>query len=125
MKFLRILFGSKQEKHNSSFSPDINLEQILSQIKETENQDIEPGRKIHEFDYDNFTLRLDQDITKNYRITVFQGKERVFSFTVFASQSEYEKLKLAYGEIIGYLKGEQKIADLPSSNLLKGFFYGH
>ena len=90
-----------------------------------EAREIEPGRKIHSFEYDYFEIRLDRDITKNYRITVFRGNERTYSFTVFAGKGEFEKLIEAYPCIISFLKSEQIISTLPDNDLLKGFYFGN
>jgi hypothetical protein len=70
-------------------------------------------------------IRTDRDITGHYRVTLWQGKERLYSFTVYAKKGEYEKLTRAYSQINEFLKGDQKLSSLPKNDLLKGFFYGH
>ncbi|WP_421775511.1 hypothetical protein [Gracilimonas sp.] len=122
--FLKNLFQRKKQPEVPV--PEPNYAEIINKIKKAEEtQDIQPGRKIHAFDYDLFELRLDRDITNQYRVTVFKGNERIYSFTVFAKKGEIEKLRSAYPHIVDFLKGEQKIATLPDSDLLKGFYFGH
>ncbi|MGN8224684.1 hypothetical protein [Gracilimonas sp. BCB1] len=122
--FLKNLFQQKKEPDIPV--PEPNYAEIINKIKKAEeSQDIQPGRKIYAFDYDLFELRLDRDITNQYRVTIFKGNDRIYSFTVFAKKGELEKLRNAYPHIIDFLKGEQKIATLPDSDLLKGFYFGH
>lgn len=122
--FLKKLFKRNQEPEPSV--PEPNYTAIINQIKKREaTHDIAPGKKIHEFDYALYTLRLDRDITKNYRITVFQGNERIYSFTVFTTKGEIDKLDGAYRKVIGFLNSEQLLKNLPDSDLLKGFYFGN
>lgn len=122
--FLKKLFKRNQEPEPSV--PEPNYTAIINQIKKRETtHDIAPGKKIHEFDYALYTLRLDRDITKNYRITVFRGNERIYSFTVFTTKGEIDKLDGAYRKVIGFLNSEQLLKNLPDSDLLKGFYFGN
>ncbi|HET8865595.1 MAG TPA: hypothetical protein VFM80_07840, partial [Gracilimonas sp.] len=99
--------------------------QLVQRIQSKEEKsDIEPGRRIHEFELGTYTLRLDCDITKNYRITVSLGNERIYSFTIFAEQHDYEKLETAYSMIFDFLMTEQSLQKLPNNDLLKGFYFG-
>ena len=126
MSIFRKLFGRWGSSETEEPAPDINIELQISHIEKKESEkDIEPGRKIHSFSYGLFEIRLDRDITKNYRITVFQGAERMYSFTVFAGKGEYEKLGKAYSLIQDFLKGDQSISNLPDSDLVKGFYFGN
>ncbi len=122
--FLKKLF--QQEKEPEVPVPEPNYTEIINQIKKTEEaQDIQPGKKIHAFDYDFFELRLDRDITNQYRITVFKGNNRIYSFSVFVTKQEVQELDEAYRIIISFLKENRSLADLPHNNLLKGFYYGN
>lgn len=122
--FLRNLF--QREKEPDIPVPEPNYTEIINKIRKTEeSQDIQPGRKIHTLDYDLFELRLDRDITNQYRITVFRGSERVYSFTVFVTKQELQKLDKAYRDIISFLKENPSIAHLPDNDLLKGFYFGN
>lgn len=123
--FLRKLFNGNASHYLPRIpEPDYSL--LIKNICETETaREISPGRKIHEFEYGLFTLRLDRDITGYYRITVYQGTDRVYSFTVFATVDEPEKLEEAYRNVIAFLKTEPGVKNLPDSRLLKGFYYGH
>ncbi|WP_428235297.1 hypothetical protein [Gracilimonas sp.] len=122
--FLRNLF--QREKEPDIPVPEPNYTEIINKIrKKEESQDIQPGRKIHTLDYDLFELRLDRDITNQYRITVFRGGERVYSFTVFVTKQELQKLDKAYRDIISFLKENPSVAHLPDNDLLKGFYFGN
>jgi hypothetical protein len=123
-QFFKKLF--KSDETSPLPPPDPQYSSIISQIKKRESsEDIQPGKKIHEIEYHLFSIRLDRDITKNYRITVFLGNERIYSFTVFAKKNGFDKLEEAYKQVIAFLKGERHIAQLPDSDLLKGFYFGH
>lgn len=125
INFLKKLFAGSDSPHKEPI-PDPDYDTLLEAIIKKENsEDIQPGKRIHKFDYRLFSIRLDRDITKNYRITVFQGNERIYSFTVFAKKGDFTKLRQAYPLVINFLKSEQNITELPDSDLLKGFFFGH
>jgi hypothetical protein len=122
--FLKSLF--QREKEPEVPVPEPNYTEIINKIKKTEESlDIQPGRKIHAFDYGLFELRLDRDITNQYRITVFRGSDRVYSFTVFITKQEVQKLDTAYRDVISFLKVNPGIAHLPDNDLLKGFYFGN
>jgi head-tail adaptor len=124
LSFLKTLFQSNKKTEILVQDPDYAA--LIERIRKAEeSQKIEPGKKIHAFEYDLFEIRLDRDITNNYRITVFQGNERIYSFTVFITKSEIEKLNEAYKCIIFFLKGDQSISSLPNNDILKGFYFGN
>lgn len=117
------LFTSPSEPEQETDVPA-----IIDQIKAREGEagsDIPLGKRIHSFHHRNYLVALDRDISKNYRVTVYQGRERIYSFTLFANQGNYDILEQAYGRIIGFLDSEQKLSNLPDNEILKGFFYGH
>lgn len=118
---LKKLFFSPSEQEQETDIPTI-IEQIKA--REAKN-DIPLGRRIHSFHHKEYQLALDRDISKNYRVTVYLGRERIYSFTLFANQGNYDILEQAYGRIIGFLDSEQKLSNLPDNEILKGFFYGH
>lgn len=123
LDFFKRLLSSN---HKPEPEQELDLSQIMSQVEEKETSEEVPlGRRIHSCSYRYFQLYLDRDITKHYRITVYQGRERVYSFTIFALQGNYDILKDGYGRIINFLEGDQKIGDLPDDDILKGFFYGY
>ncbi len=118
---LKKLFFSPSEQEEETDVPT-----IIQQIKAREaKNDIPLGRRIHSFHHKGYQIALDRDISKNYRVTVYLGKERIYSFTLFANQGNYDILEQAYGRIIGFLDSEQKLSNLPDNEILKGFFYGH
>lgn len=99
---------------------------VMSEIKEKEKNGAIPlGQRIHAFNHASLEFSLDREITKNYRLTVFAGKERVFSFTIFAQQGNYEVLEEAINQAVAFIDGDRKIAGLPKNDVLKGFFYGY
>ena len=106
--------------------PDIpDLQPIISQIIERNRSgDIEPGRRIHEFCHRNFTLRLDYDVTKTYRLTIYRGTERIYSFSIYCKACAADDLKIAYNRVITFLNGDRKLKELPDNDLLKGFYFG-
>ncbi|MTI87898.1 MAG: hypothetical protein FH748_08020 [Balneolaceae bacterium] len=121
--FKRLFWGSGK---NQEPAPKTDIPKIITQIETKEQaRDIPLGRKIHDFDYGMLSVRLDRDITKSYRITVWQGKERLYSFTVQTNQGNYKQLQQAYNIIINFLNGDQNLSHLPDNDLVKGFYYGH
>lgn len=124
MGFFSNLFSANQQSKQTA--PKIDFERILSNIKEREKtKDIPLGKKIYDFEYGDLRVRFDRDITHNGRICIFQGKERLYSFTVFAKEGEYDVLKDALESAIEFLKSDQNIKNLPDSNILKGFYHHH
>ncbi|WP_020404049.1 hypothetical protein [Gracilimonas tropica] len=118
--FFKNIFQTSAPEDKPVSKPDIDS--IIQKVQQVEeNSDIEPGRKIHEFDHGFLSLRLDRDITKNYRITVFQGTERIYSFSI----SEDSVLENALHQILDFLNGSRSFKELPNSETLKGFYFGH
>lgn len=119
---LRNLFSSPSKPSQEK----ADVPAIIDEIKEVESRKSIPlGRRIHKLSYRDLDLFLDRDITKNYRVTVYQGRERIYSFSIFANQGNYDILEKGYIRIINFLDGERKVADLPGDEIIKGFFYGH
>lgn len=124
MGFFSNLFSSNHQPKQKA--PEIDLERILSNIKEREKtKDIPLGKKIYDFQYGDLQVRFDRDITHNGRICIFQGKERLYSFTVFAKEGQYDILKDALESTIDFLKSDQSIKKLPDNEVLKGFYHHH
>lgn len=122
MGFFSNLFSNNHLSNKAA--PEVDLERILSNIEEREKtKDIPPGKKICDFEYGDLQVRFDRDITHNGRICIFQGKERLYSFTVFAKEGEYDILKNALESAIGFLNSDQSIKNLPDNDLLKGFYH--
>lgn len=118
---LKKFFSSPSESEKPA-----NIPAIIDQIKAREaGSDIPLGKRIHSFHHRNYLIALDRDISKNYRVTVYLGRERIYSFSLFANQGNYDILEQAYIRIIDFLDGEQKLSHLPDNDMLKGFFYGH
>lgn len=112
-------------KGNSSLEdsiPEPDYYSLINTIKEKESSfEIQPGRKIHSFEYGALEIRFDRDITLNGRICVFKGAERLFTFTAFAKQGEYDILRNAFAYVIAFLKSERDIQNLPDNDILKGY----
>ena len=124
MKFLTNLFSKK--KKDAEPGPEINLKKELSKIEKAEKTgEIPLGKKIHSFEYGMLEIRFDRDITHNGRICIFEGEEKLFSFTVFAKEGEYDILKNAFVSVISFLEGERSIKNLPENQVLKGFYHQH
>lgn len=105
---------------------DVNISGVIEQIKRVEMAEvIPPGQRIHTMNYGNWDLFLDRDITENYRVAVYRGRERVYSFSIYADRGDYEILEEGYENIIQFLNGESKVNDLPDNAKIKGFFYGY
>lgn len=119
--FFKKLISAEQEPQET-----VDISQIIRQIKDREaKQEIPLGRRIYVFSYDDLQLSLDRDITENYRVTVTRGRERIYSFSIFANRGEYEILEEGYNQIIEYLDSDRKVSSLPENENIKGFFYGH
>lgn len=120
-KIFKNLFSTDNQQEQETDIPT-----IIDQIKAREaKNDISLGRRIHSFQHKGYLLALDRDISENYRVTVYQGRERIYSFTLFANQGNYDILGQGYAEVIKFLDGDPKLSDLPDNKLMKGFFYGH
>lgn len=105
--------------------PAINLAREVEVVQEVESeQEIGLGHPIHSFSYEGLELRLDRDVTGQYRVTVNEGRERRYSFTLHSPPHDYEALQAGYEEIIQFLNGTRRIATLPDHERLKGHFYG-
>ncbi|MDZ7716643.1 MAG: hypothetical protein U5J95_10565 [Balneolaceae bacterium] len=115
-------FFKSENKPDESF----DVERVIQQIKEIEaKQDIPLGKRIHSSSHLNFDLYLDRDITKNYRITVFLGRNRIYSFSIFAQLGDYSILEKGYKQVVSFLEGDRVIKELPDNKIVKGFYYGH
>lgn len=120
--FSNLFSGNKQEKQLPQADPD----EIVSEIKKAEqSNEIPLGKKIYSFDFGGLQVRFDRDITHNGRFCIFEGRERLYSFTVFAKEGEYDILKDSLESIIQFLNGNRNIREFPDSELFKGFYYGH
>lgn len=115
--YCRALFSKAEE----SKPPQVDLNSVLVQIKQKEAEsDVEPGRKIHSFEYGFLEIRFDRDITLNGRICIFSGKERLYTFTIFAKQGDYDILKQAFLDVKEFLDSDRSIKRLPDNEILKG-----
>lgn len=123
LSYLKKLFTAESKKQKPSGGIDIST--VIEEVKKNEQKGVPLGKRIHTFEYQLMEIRLDCDIASNYRVTVYEGEERRYSFTVFAKQGDYDTLEQVYGRIIGFLDGDRQITGLPDNDTLKGFYYGH
>lgn len=124
MGFFSNLFSKKETEDKPK--PEINLQKEVSKIEEIEKSGKIPlGKKIHSFEYGGLEIRFDRDITHNGRICIFEGEEKLFSFTVFANEGEYDILRDAFESAIAFLEDDRSIKNLPENEVLKGFYHQH
>ncbi|NBC64380.1 MAG: hypothetical protein GVY07_01785 [Bacteroidetes bacterium] len=124
MGFFSNLFSNNHPSKQAT--PEINFDRVLANIEEKEKQkEIPLGKKIYDFHYGELLVRFDRDITHNGRICIYQGKERFYSFTVFAKEGEYDILEDALKSAIDFLKSDRSIKNLPDNEVLKGFYHHH
>lgn len=124
MSFFSNLFSKKEKVAEQP--PDLDIKTIVSTIEQREKDGQVPlGKKIAAFDYNGLEIRFDRDITHNGRICIFEGEERLFSFTVFAKEGEYDILQDAFQSVNTFLKSDQTISNLPDNETLKGFYHRH
>ncbi len=122
MNFIKKFLGLNHTKDHTP--PSLDVESVVHSVQQTEEtKDIPLGYKIHSCTYRNLELRFDRDITLNGRICIFEGKERLYSFTVYAKKGEYDTLREAYETVIEFLNGDQSIKNLPDNEVVKGFLH--
>ena len=124
MKRIIRLFSSK--KRIEPKWPQVDIKAQIDTVKFNEsNRDIGLGRRIHYFPFREFELQLDRDITGMYRVVVTEGNNRRFSFAIKCKHGDYAKLGTCFEEILQYLSGDRRIANLPNHDLMKGHYYGN
>lgn len=124
-------FFHRLRKHYSSQNgqavprPTLDLEAQIEAIRQVEtSHHIDLGKQIHCFKHRGLALRLDRDVLGMYRVTVNEGKDRRYSFTILCPQGDYVALHAGYEEITDFLDGERRLTDLPRHERVKGHFYG-
>lgn len=124
--FFKAILGLLGGGNNQNKMPaQINIDAEIELIKSIETKHkTEPGRRIHVFGYLELELSLDLEITNTYRLVVFDGQEKKYSFSIQCKPGEYDKLKSGLEQATTYLAGERRIANLPKNNLLKGHYFG-
>ena len=125
-KFFQSLKKRKKDSdHQKMDWPSVNIEAQIEAVRTAESgESIGLGRRIHYFPFHEFELSLDREVTGQYRVIVYEGRERRYSFTVKCKHKNYESLKKAFEEITLYLSGNRRIADLPDHEGLKGHYFG-
>lgn len=125
-------FFKRLNKHFSSSNgqavapPSIDLTAEIDRIRHVEAaEEIDLGKRIHCFRHAGLELRLDRDVLGMYRVTVNEGKERRYSFTIVCAPGDYDTLRTSYEEITAFLDGDRRLANLPRHDRLKGHYYGH
>ncbi len=121
----RMRKGSRQKGRKEHEWPPVDIEAQIEAIRNIESdEDIGLGRRIHCFACREYELSLDRDIMGTYRVIAYQGKERRYSFTVTCPHKDYEALRNAFEEIVRYLGGDRRLADLPRHERMKGHYFG-
>ena len=125
-------FFKRLNKHFSSQNGQvvepapIDLTAEIDRIRRVEaTEEIGLGKRIHCFRHQGLELRLDRDMLGMYRVTVNEGRERRYSFTVVCAPGDYDTLRSGYEEITAFLDGDRRLANLPHHDRLKGHYYGH
>ncbi len=104
--------------------PDLQAEiDAIRRVEAAETIDL--GKQIHCFRHQGLDLRLDRDVLGLYRVTVNEGRERRYSFTIVCAPGDYDVLHASYEEITAFLDGDRHLATLPRHDRLKGHYYGH
>ncbi|MFQ5569644.1 MAG: hypothetical protein ACE5G0_08205 [Rhodothermales bacterium] len=107
-------------------APAVDISTEIEAVRRAEaDRDLDPGKRIHGFRYRGLELRLDRDVTGMYRVTVNEGRERRYSFTIVCEQGDYEALHAGYDEITHFLDGDRRVVNMPNHARLKGHYYGH
>ena len=105
--------------------PSVNLNVHIDAIKKHEaERGSELGRLINGFEYGDFTLRLDRDVMGMYRVAVYSGQDRWYSFSLRCPQGDYDALREAFQEIMDFLSGDRRLSGMPDHEKLKGHYFG-
>jgi hypothetical protein len=114
-----------QRQNGSVPLPAMWIEDQLAAVRYAEAAGaVLPGKRITSSLYRHLDLRLDKDMTGMYRIGVYEGRERRYSFIVRTPAGDYDGLKSAYQVVLGFLDGDRRIASLPDLPGIKGFYFG-
>ena len=123
--FKKIQTSPRVKKRAGENWPPLDVEAQIAIIKSIEaDQDIGLGKRIHQFSFREFELRLDRDVTGTYRLVANEGNERRYSFSIRCKKGNYQVLLTSFQEIINYLSGDRRFANLPNHEQLKGHYYG-
>ncbi len=105
--------------------PEFEISSQIRLIRQSElNCKPEPGRRIHAFEFMEFELSLDLELTGTYRLAAFMGREKKYSFSIACKPGDYEELARGIKESTDYLSGERKISELPINELIRGYYFG-
>jgi hypothetical protein len=82
------------------------------------------GQCFFSLEFSPYELFLDRDITGAFRFIVNEGPKKRFSFTVRCAPDDTETLRSGFQEILEYLSGPRRVAELPRKEYLKGYYFG-
>lgn len=123
VKKLKSIFSGNN--HDKIQHPPLDIDGLINQIKGIEViNPPEPGRKIYSFMYYDFELILDVEVTGQYRLSAFSGKEKKYGFLIKCETGNYKVLAEGIKQCIDFLDGNRKIGDLPDNEVLKGHYFG-
>ena len=124
-RFGKHLFSGDGQAHVPAPSV-FNLDAEIEAIRQIEAAGpVDRGKRIHGFIHQGLELRLDRDVLGWYRVTVNEGRERRYSFSIVCDPGDYEALRACYQEITAFLDSDRRPANLPRHERLKGHYYGH
>lgn len=122
--FFRRLLGREEPDTRPPPPPSPpNGTEIARAVREAEAEsDVEPGRLLHRFVYDELTIRFDRDVIGLLRITASRDDERRYSFSVRCAEEEWDD---AFETVFAFLASDRSLANLPNDNRVRGHFYGY
>ena len=125
-KFFEIIRNIFQGGNDKNYEPPVfEIETQIALIRNIEKQQIpEPGRRIHSFEYLEFVLSLDVEITGLYRLIAFEGKEKRYSFSIKGKPGNYDLLQEGLKQATTFLSSERKLKDIPNNEFIRGFYFG-
>ncbi|HKK46360.1 MAG TPA: hypothetical protein VJ964_12620 [Balneolaceae bacterium] len=119
-------FSNKTSDSGNSSQPQIDIDNLVQQIRDREKQnDIPRGKQIHTLEIKRYTVSLDREFTGKYRISIFSGPHKVFGFNIIEEHPTDEQLAEVFKQIIFFLTNNPSAKTLPESHLFKAHFFGN
>ena len=103
----------------------IDTKRIVQQIRNNEEEDRPSGRKIYSFDFKNYHINLDREITGQYRISVFLGNHKVYGFLITEEDIPDQQFVEIWDQIIRFLDENPSPKKMPDSEELTAHFFGN
>lgn len=110
----------------SAQSRSVEPTTVVRKIRHQEQlRDIPQGKKIHGFDYLEYSISVDCEFTGQYRISVFIGNHKVYGFIINDKDISDEHFTDAIEQILDFLSNEPSVQTLPDSNRFQSHFFGN